>query len=111
MLVLRDKLEAYLPIESRLLRVGKKTSAFLSTLDQRLFSDPEMNCDSGSNIYPAMFEITRCDSRTAIGQIRRLGRPQKMTCLNWKSDARATVIHPLLKGTGYPPERHRRGKI
>jgi hypothetical protein len=36
------------------LRVGKKTSAFLSTLDQRL------------TIYPAMFEITRCDSRTAI---------------------------------------------
>jgi len=30
-----------------LLRVGKKTSAFLSTLDWRL-----------SSIYPAMFEIT-----------------------------------------------------
>ncbi|MFL6501571.1 MAG: hypothetical protein ACJ8LL_12750 [Candidatus Udaeobacter sp.] len=41
MLVVRDKLEAYLPIESRSLRVGKKTSAFLSTLDQRLFGDPE----------------------------------------------------------------------
>jgi hypothetical protein len=48
------------------LRVGKKTSAFLSTLDQRLFSGPEMVLISGSNIYPAMFEITRCDSRTAI---------------------------------------------
>ena len=36
MLVVRAELEAYLPIESRSLRVGKKTSAFLSTLDQRL---------------------------------------------------------------------------
>jgi hypothetical protein len=66
MLIVRDKLEAYLPSESRSLRVGKKTSAFLSTLDQRLFCDPEMVLISGSDIYPAMFEITRCDSRTAI---------------------------------------------
>ena len=44
-------------------------------------------------------------------ETRRLGCPQKMAGLDWKSDAAATVIHPLLKGTGYPPERHRRGKI
>jgi len=37
--------------------------------------------------------------------------PQKMTGLYWKSDAVVTVIRPLLKGTGDPPERHRRGKI
>ena len=34
-----------------------------------------------------------------------------MTGLYWKSDAAVTVIRPLLKGTGDPPERHRRGKI
>jgi hypothetical protein len=33
-----------------------------------------------------------------------------MTCLDWKSDSAATVIHPLQKGTGESPERHRRGK-
>jgi hypothetical protein len=44
-------------------------------------------------------------------ETRRLGCPQKMAGLDWKSDAAATVIHPLLKGTGDPPERHRRGKI
>jgi len=30
-----------------------------------------------------------------------------MARLNWKSDALATVIRPLPKGTGYPPKRHR----
>jgi hypothetical protein len=34
-----------------------------------------------------------------------------MAGLDWKSDAAATVIHPLLKGTGDPPERHWRGNI
>jgi len=29
-----------------------------------------------------------------------------MARLNWKSDALATVIRPLPKGTGYPPKRH-----
>jgi hypothetical protein len=33
-----------------------------------------------------------------------------MTRLDWKSDSAATVIHPLQKGTGESPERHRRGK-
>jgi hypothetical protein len=33
-----------------------------------------------------------------------------MTGLDWKSDSAATVIHPLQKGTGESPERHRRGK-
>ena len=37
--------------------------------------------------------------------------PENMAGLSWKSDAAATVIHPLRKGTGDPPERHRRGKI
>ena len=32
-----------------------------------------------------------------------------MACLNWKSDALATVIRPLPKGTGDPPKRHLRG--
>jgi hypothetical protein len=41
---------------------------------------------------------------------RRLGRVLgKMACLNWKSDALATVIRPLPKGTGHPPKRHLRG--
>jgi hypothetical protein len=44
-------------------------------------------------------------------ETRRLGRPQRMAGLDWKSEAAATVIHPLLKGTGDPPERHWRGKI
>jgi hypothetical protein len=38
MLVVRDKLEAYLPSESRSLRVGQETSAFRSTLNQRLLN-------------------------------------------------------------------------
>ena len=32
-----------------------------------------------------------------------------MARLNWKSDALATVIRPLPKGTGDPPKRHMRG--
>src|SRR5438132_3256193 len=32
-----------------------------------------------------------------------------MARLNWKSDALATVIRPLPKGTGDPPKRHLRG--
>jgi hypothetical protein len=54
MLVVRDKLEAYLPSESRSLRVGQETSAFRSTLNQRLLN-PE--CFRDVNIYPAMFAI------------------------------------------------------
>jgi len=34
-----------------------------------------------------------------------------MARLNWKSDALATVIRPLPKGTGDPPKRHLRGNI
>jgi hypothetical protein len=34
-----------------------------------------------------------------------------MTGLYWKPNSAATVIHPLRKGTGESPERHRRGKI
>ena len=32
-----------------------------------------------------------------------------MARLNWKSDALATVVRPLPKGTGDPPKRHLRG--
>jgi hypothetical protein len=32
-----------------------------------------------------------------------------MTGLYWKPNSAATVIHPLRKGTGESPERHRRG--
>jgi hypothetical protein len=35
-----------------------------------------------------------------LTNLRRLGRPENMTGLNWKSDAAATVIRPLLKGNG-----------
>src|SRR5207248_10781365 len=38
----------------------------------------------------------------------RLGN---MARLNWKSDALATVVRPLPKGTGDPPKRHRRGNF
>ena len=34
-----------------------------------------------------------------------------MARLNWKSDALATVIRPLPKGTGDPPKRHLRGNF
>ncbi|PYL38350.1 MAG: hypothetical protein DMF34_07145 [Verrucomicrobia bacterium] len=71
------------------MRVGQETSAFLSTLNQRL-----------SKIYPAMFEITGVMPEPIVDQARRLGRTEKMTCLNWKSDAAATVIRPLPKGNG-----------
>jgi hypothetical protein len=83
------------------LRVGKETSAFLSTLDQRLFGGPETIFEFGMEHLP-------CDVRDYevgfpnryLTKTRRLGRPQKMTSLDWKSEAAATVIHPLLKGNG-----------
>jgi hypothetical protein len=54
----------------------------------------------GSNIYPAMFEITGEIPEPLFDKTRRLGRPQRMASLDWKSDTAATVIHPLLKGNG-----------
>jgi hypothetical protein len=84
------------------LRVGKKTSAFLLTLNRRLLL--------AATIYPAMFEITGGIPEPIIDELKEAGSPEKMTGLGWKSDAAATVIHPLPKGTGDPPERHRRGK-
>jgi hypothetical protein len=86
-----------------LLRVGKKTSAFLSTLNRRL--------SLVATIYPAMFEIIGGIPEPIIDELKEAGSPQNMASLSWKSDAVATVIHPLRKGTGDPPERHRRGKI
>jgi hypothetical protein len=84
-----------------LLRVGKKTSAFLSTLNQRLSS-----VAGDFVLYPAMFEITGGIPEPIIGNLRRLSRSEKMARLYWKSDAAATVIRPLQKGTGDPPKRH-----
>ena len=75
--------------ESRSLRVGQETSAFRSTLNQRL-----------STIYPAMYEIPGGISEPIVDIPRRLGRTEKMTRLNRKSEAAATVIRPLRKGTG-----------
>jgi hypothetical protein len=48
------------------LRVGQETSAFLSTLNQRL-----------SKIYPAMFEITGDIPEPIVDEIRRLVRSRK----------------------------------
>jgi len=47
-----------------------------------------------------MFEITGVMPEPIVDQARRLGRAEKMTRLNWKSDAAATVIRPLPKGNG-----------
>ena len=47
-----------------------------------------------------MFEITRGIPEPLLIEARRLGRPQNMAGLDWKSDAVATVIHPLLEGNG-----------
>jgi hypothetical protein len=67
-----------------------ETSAFRSTLYREL-----------STILPCGVRDYRWDSRTdisiALGGLVALG---KMTCLNWKSDAPATVIRPLPKGNG-----------
>jgi len=41
-----------------------------------------------------MFEITGVIPEPIVDKLRRLGRTKKMTCLNWKSDAAATVIRP-----------------
>jgi len=74
--------------------LGRKPVLFSQLSTNGSSSGPELVLISELNIYPAMFEITRCDSRTAIEKARRLGRWQKMACLDWKSDAVATVIHP-----------------
>ena len=74
------------------MRVGQETSVFLSTLNQRLSINP--GCFRDVKIYPAMFEITGVIPEPIVDKLRRLGRTEKMTCLNWKSDAAATVIRP-----------------
>jgi hypothetical protein len=58
-----------------------------------------------------MFEIRGGIPEPIIDELKEAGSLEKMAGLGWKSDAAATVIHPLRKGTGDPPERHRRGKI
>ena len=61
-------------------------------------SGPELVLILGSNIYPAMFEITRCDSRTAIDTCKEAGLP-------------AEHGRPLLEvrrcGDGHPPVTER----
>lgn len=67
-----------------------ETSVFRSTLNRELST----NLPCGVRDY-------RWDSRTDIslapGGLVAFGN---MTCLNWKSDAFATVIRPLPKGNG-----------
>jgi hypothetical protein len=58
-----------------------------------------------------MFEIRGGIPEPIIDELKEAGSPENMASLSWKSDAAATVIHPLRKGTGDPPERHRRGKL
>jgi hypothetical protein len=98
MLVVRDKLEAYLPSESRSLRVGKETSAFLSTLDQRL-STPESFL--GGKIYPAMFEIKGEILEPILGlQIRRLSCASKWQALIGSQTLPRRSFRRLPKGNG-----------
>jgi hypothetical protein len=47
-----------------------------------------------------MFEITGGIPGPIIEKLREAKLPENMTGLNWKSDASATVIHPLRKGNG-----------
>jgi hypothetical protein len=47
-----------------------------------------------------MYEIPGGISEPIVDIPRRLGRLEKMTRLNWKSDFAAMVIRPLPKGTG-----------
>jgi hypothetical protein len=58
-----------------------------------------------------MFEITGGIPEPIIDELEEAQSPEKMAGLNWKSDAAATVIRPLPRGTGDPPKRHQRGKI
>jgi len=62
-------------------------------------------------LYPALFEIqVRFPNRYFINK-EAWSRLGNMACLNWKSDALATVVRPLPKGTGDPPKRHLRGNF
>jgi len=62
-------------------------------------------------LYPALFEIqVRFPNRYFINK-EAWSRLGNMACLNWKSDALATVVRPLPKGTGDPPKRHLRGNL
>jgi hypothetical protein len=47
-----------------------------------------------------MFEITGEIPGPIIENLKEAKLPETMTGLNWKSDAAATVIHPLRKGNG-----------
>jgi hypothetical protein len=47
-----------------------------------------------------MFEITGGIPEPIIDELEEAQSSEKMAGLNWKSDAAATVIRPLLKGNG-----------
>jgi hypothetical protein len=47
-----------------------------------------------------MFEIMGGIPEPIFGQLKEAESLGNMTRLDWKSDAAATVIHPLLKGNG-----------
>jgi hypothetical protein len=74
--------------------LGRKPVLFsqLSTNGSHQFQDVK--------IYPAMFEITGGIPEPIIGETEEAWSPENMSGLHWKSDAAATVVHPLLKGNG-----------
>jgi fido (protein-threonine AMPylation protein) len=47
-----------------------------------------------------MFEITGGIPEPIIDELEEAKSPENMAGLHWKSDAAATVIHPLRKGNG-----------
>jgi hypothetical protein len=53
-----------------------------------------------ATFYPALFEITGGIPEPIIDQHQEAESSQNMAGLGWKSDAAATVIHPLRKGNG-----------
>jgi len=57
-------------------------------------------------LYPALFEIQVRFPNRYFRTKEAWSRLGNMACLNWKSDALATVVRPLPKGTGDPPKRH-----
>jgi fido (protein-threonine AMPylation protein) len=47
-----------------------------------------------------MFEITGGIPEPIIDELEEAKSPENMAGLHWKSEAAATVIHPLRKGNG-----------
>src|SRR5207249_11143943 len=83
------------------LRVEQETSAFSLNSELTILSAlPCVVRDTGENPEPIL--------QNQGGLVAFLGN---MARLNWKSDALATVVRPLPKGTGDPPKRHLRGNF